>query len=174
MKRVKADFKKLGPKYGKIMKDLGKAITAMSQKDIASLEKTGEFKFVDLPGEPVVTLDDVEVIPEDIPGWLVSNEGNVTVALDVTITPELKNEGMARELINRIQNIRKASDFEITDRVSVTLTPTPSVQAAVEAFGDYIATQVLATEISFADDLTGDDVVELDVDGEKILVRVKR
>ena len=79
-----------------------------------------------------------------------------------------------RELINRIQNIRKASDFEITDRVSVTLTPTPSVQAAVEAFGDYIATQVLATEISFADDLTGDDVVELDVDGEKILVRVKR
>ncbi|MDY5387465.1 MAG: isoleucine--tRNA ligase [Muribaculaceae bacterium] len=174
VKRVKADFKKLGPKYGKIMKDLGKAITAMSQKDIASLEKTGEFKFVDLPGEPVVTLDDVEVIPEDIPGWLVSNEGNVTVALDVTITPELKNEGMARELINRIQNIRKASDFEITDRVSVTLTPTPSVQAAVEAFGDYIATQVLATEISFADDLTGDDVVELDVDGEKILVRVKR
>ncbi|MDE6794614.1 MAG: isoleucine--tRNA ligase, partial [Muribaculaceae bacterium] len=102
VKRVKADFKKLGPKYGKIMKQLGKAITEMCQKDIATLEKEGEFKFAALPGEPVVTLEDVEVIPEDVPGWLVANDGNVTVALDVTVTPELKNEGMARELINRI------------------------------------------------------------------------
>ena len=98
------------------MKALGKAITEMSQKDIADLEKNGSFIFCGLPEHPVVTLEDVEVIPEDVPGWLVTNEGNVTVALDVTLTPELRNEGMARELINRIQNIRKSSDFEITDK----------------------------------------------------------
>ncbi|MDE6382594.1 MAG: class I tRNA ligase family protein, partial [Muribaculaceae bacterium] len=131
VKRVKADFKKLGPKYGKIMKDLGKAITAMQQKDIAELEKNGSFTFEALPGAPSVTLDDVEVIPEDIPGWLVANDGSVTVALDVTVTPELRNEGMARELINRIQNIRKSSDFEITDKVRVELTSVPAVDDAL-------------------------------------------
>ncbi|MDE6076229.1 MAG: class I tRNA ligase family protein, partial [Muribaculaceae bacterium] len=100
VKKVKADFKKLGPRYGKIMKQLGASITGMSQKDISELERNGEFKFVSLPGEPTVTLEDVEIIPEDVPGWLVANDGNVTVALDVTLTPELINEGMARELIN--------------------------------------------------------------------------
>ena len=174
VKRVKADFKKLGPKYGKIMKDLGKAITSMSQKDISLLEKNGEFTFDSLPGSPVVTLEDVEVIPEDIPGWLVANDGNVTVALDVTLTPELKNEGMARELINRIQNIRKSSDFEITDKVFVTLTPTESVKAALDQFGDYIAAQVLAEDISLAELVEGESVTELDIDGEKILAKVVR
>ena len=174
VKRVKADFKKLGPKYGKIMKDLGKAITSMSQKDISLLEKNGEFTFDSLPGSPVVTLEDVEVIPEDIPGWLVANDGNVTVALDVTLTPELKNEGMARELINRIQNIRKSSDFEITDKVFVTLTPTESVKAALDQFGDYIAAQVLAEDISLAELAEGESVTELDIDGEKILAKVVR
>ena len=174
VKRVKADFKKLGPKYGKIMKDLGKAITSMSQKDISLLEKNGEFTFDSLPGSPVVTLEDVEVIPEDIPGWLVANDGNVTVALDVTLTPELKNEGMARELINRIQNIRKSSDFEITDKVFVTLTPTESVKAALNQFGDYIAAQVLAEDISLAELAEGESVTELDIDGEKILAKVVR
>lgn len=119
MKRVKADFKKLGPKYGKIMKQLGKAITELSQKEIARLEREGELRFTDLEGELIVTLSDVEIIPEDVPGWLVANDGNITVALDVTVTPELKNEGMAYELINRIQNIRKGNDFEITDKVRV-------------------------------------------------------
>ena len=174
VKRVKADFKKLGPKYGKIMKDLGKAISAMPQKDIATLEKNGEFVFESLPGAPVVTLEDVEVIPEDIPGWLVANDGNVTVALDVTITPELKNEGMARELINRIQNIRKSSDFEITDKVRVELSRVLSVEAALDAFKDYIAAQVLADIITLVDSLEGDGVIELDIDGEKVLARVTR
>ena len=174
VKRVKADFKKLGPKYGKIMKDLGKAISTMPQKDIATLEKNGEFVFESLPGAPVVTLEDVEVIPEDIPGWLVANDGNVTVALDVTITPELKNEGMARELINRIQNIRKSSDFEITDKVRVELSRVPSVEAALDAFKDYIAAQVLADSITLVDSLEGDGVAELDIDGEKVLARVTR
>ncbi len=174
VKRVKADFKKLGPKYGKIMKDLGKAITAMEQSQIAELEKNGEYKFVELPGEPVVTLEDVEVIPEDIPGWLVANDGSVTVALDVTLTPELKNEGMARELINRVQNIRKSSDFEITDKVRVELSDVPSVREALSQFSDYVASQVLANEITLVEGLAGDGVVELDIDGEIIFARVSR
>lgn len=174
VKKVKADFKKLGPRYGKIMKDLGKAIVSMDQHQISSLEKEGEFVFEALPGKPVVTLEDVEIIPEDIPGWLVANDGNLTVALDVTLTPELKNEGMARELINRIQNIRKSSDFEITDRVHVALEKHPAVESAMAAYGDYIASQVLAEEIILCDDLTGDGVTELEVDGEKFNARVTR
>ena len=174
VKRVKADFKKLGPKYGKIMKLLGKSITEMAQKDIAELEKIGSYTFTELPEQPVITLDDVEIIPEDVPGWLVTNEGNVTVALDVTLTPELKNEGMARELINRIQNIRKSSDFEITDKVRVELSDTPSVRAALETFKDYISAQVLAEEISLADNIEGDNITELDIDGERILAKVTR
>ena len=174
VKRVKADFKKLGPKYGKIMKNLGKAISGMTQKEISMLEKDGQFTFDTLTGSPVITLEDVEVIPEDIPGWLVANDGNVTVALDVTVTPELKNEGMARELINRIQNIRKSSDFEITDKVRVELTPTESVKEALNQFADYISTQVLAEEILLSDLEAGEDVTELDIDGEKILAKVTR
>ncbi len=174
VKRVKADFKKLGPKYGKIMKDLGKSISSMTQKDISTLEKNGTFTFDNLAGSPVVTIEDVEIIPEDIPGWLVANDGNVTVALDVTVTKELKNEGMARELINRIQNIRKASDFEITDKVSVELSSNENVEEALKSFGDYIATQVLADEIKISDLNEGDDVEVLEIDGDKILAKVTR
>lgn len=174
VKRVKADFKKLGPKYGKIMKALGKAITEMSQKDIAELEKNGKFTFADMPETPEITIEDVEVIPEDVPGWLVTNEGNVTVALDVTVTSELKNEGMARELINRIQNIRKSSDFEITDKVNVEIEAKESVKAALDQFGDYIAAQVLADNIVAVASPEGENVSELDIDGEKILAKVTR
>ncbi|MDE6796327.1 MAG: isoleucine--tRNA ligase, partial [Muribaculaceae bacterium] len=162
------------PKYGKIMKLLGKAITEMSQKDIATLEKEGEFKFSTLPGEPVVTLEDVEVIPEDVPGWLVANDGSVTVALDVTVTPELKNEGMARELINRIQNIRKGNDFKITDKIEVVLSDVPEIRDAVEAFGDYIASQVLADSITLEADLAGDDLKDLEIDGVKAFAKVTK
>lgn len=104
----------------------------------------------------------------------MTNEGNVTVALDVTLTPELRNEGMARELINRIQNIRKSSDFEITDKVTVELSETPAVKAALEAFKDYISAQVLADDILASPDIAGENVVELDIDGEKILAKVDR
>ena len=174
VKKVKADFKKLGPRFGKIMKDLGKAITGMSQKQIAELEKNGSITFEELPGAPVVNADDVEIIPEDVPGWLVANDGNVTVALDVTVTPELKNEGKARELVNRIQNIRKSSDFEITDKVKVEITREPSVDAALADFSDFIAGQVLATAIQSVDSLEGEEVVELDIDGVKVNVKVTK
>lgn len=174
VKRVKADFKKLGPRYGKIMKALGAAIAAMDAKQIAALERDGEYKFTDLPGEPVVTLDDVDIIPEDIPGWQVANDGTLTVALDVTLTPELRNEGMARELVNRIQNIRKSSNFEITDKVKVTITSTPAAKAAVEAFGDYISSQILASSLDLVEDVNDPAAQELDIDGEKLKVVVLR
>ncbi len=174
VKKVKADFKKLGPKYGKIMKQLGKAITELDQKRIAQLEKEGELRFPELPGEPVVTLDDVEVIPEDVPGWLVANDGNITVALDITITPELKNEGMARELINRIQNIRKGNDFDITDKVIVELSDVAEIREAVEEFGQYIAGQVLANSISLVDGLSGDGATDLEIEGIKAFAKVTR
>lgn len=174
VKRIKADFKKLGPRYGKIMKDLGKAIMAMDQKQIAQLEREGSFTFVELPGAPVVTLDDVEISAEDVPGWQVSSDGDLTVALDVTVTPGLRNEGMARELVNRIQNIRKDSKFEITDRVRVELQDVPDVREALAGFGQYLADQVLANEVVLVEDLQGDNVNALDIDGKIINARVTR
>lgn len=173
VKRVKADFKKLGPRYGKIMKLLGKAIQEMDQKQIAELERNGSYTFAELPEAPVVTVEDVEIIPEDVPGWLVANDGNITVALDVTVTDELRNEGMARELVNRIQNIRKSSDFEITDKVVVNITSNEQTNAAIGAFGNYISTQVLATGINVVE-VIEDDAVELDIDGIMVKILVKK
>lgn len=173
VKRVKADFKKLGPRYGKIMKDLGKAITTMSAEQIATLEREGEIVFEALPGKPVVTVEDVEIIPEDVPGWLVANEGNVTVALDVTVSDALKNEGLARELINRIQNIRKESDFSITDRVNVVLSDIPEIAECLKEYKEYIASQVLADSISLAKDVPL-PARQLDIDGMTVMANVVR
>lgn len=172
VKRVKADFKKLGPKFGKVMKQLGKAVAEMSQENILALEKEGSFTFAEIPGSPTVTLEDVEIIPEDIPGWLVGSDGNVTVALDVTVTPELRNEGMARELVNRIQNIRKSSDFEISDRVKVTLSDVPEVRDAIDAYGDYIGGQVLADAITLEAGL--EEGTQLDIDDLKVYAKVEK
>lgn len=176
VKRVKADFKKLGPKYGKVMKDLGKAISTMGQKEISVLEKEGSFKFQSVPGEPVVTLEDVEVIPEDIPGWLVANDGNVTVALDVTLTPELKLEGIARELVNRIQNLRKESGFEITDRIRIKLNSVPEIEETLNVFKGYISSQVLADEIlTIPENEMAPGSVELeDIDDMKIKAQITK
>ncbi|MDE7381564.1 MAG: isoleucine--tRNA ligase [Muribaculaceae bacterium] len=173
VKRVKADFKKLGPKFGKNMKALGKAISEMSQKDIAELERNGRFIFSTIEGNPEIEVSDVEIIPEDIPGWLVANDGNVTVALDVTLTPELKKEGMARELVNRIQNLRKSNDFDISEKIEVYLQNLPEVREAVESFRDYIATQVLANNI-ILDSMSDEGCEIFDIDGLKVLAKVKR
>ncbi len=173
VKKVKADFKKLGPRYGKVMKDLGKAISTMTSEQIALLEREGKIEFPEISGTPVVTLEDVEIIPEDVPGWLVANEGNVTVALDVTVTDELRNEGLARDLINRIQNIRKESDFAITDRVKVVLSDNPEVAECLKEYKDYIASQVLADSIELAAEVPA-PAKELDIDGMKILANVVR
>ena len=119
VKKVKCDFKKLGPKFGKQMKAVAAAVAEMSQEAIAELEKNGSYTFVLDGAEAVVEAADVEIFSEDIPGWLVANEGRLTVALEVTVTEELRREGVARELVNRIQNIRKSSGFEITDKINI-------------------------------------------------------
>ena len=174
VKKVKADFKKLGPKYGKVMKQLGKALSEMAQPDIARLEKEGSFTFEDIEGAPVVTVEDVDIFAEDIPGWLVANDGDVTVALDVTLTPELKNEGMARELINRIQNLRKSAGLEITDKIKVVLSDIPEIRDAVAAFGDYISGQVLAKEISLADIQNDESASDLEIEGMEAKAKITK
>ena len=162
VKKVKPDFKKLGPKYGKIMKALAAQIVAMSQKDIIAFEQNGSFSFNVDGTDAVVMLADVEIISEDIPGWLVANEGSLTVALDITISEQLRREGVARELVNRIQNIRKNKGFEITDKIDVVITPNEATDEAVKQYSDYIARQVLAVNITIG--TPTDDFVNLDID----------
>ena len=143
VKKVKCDFRTMGKKFGKDMKAVAAAVTDMTQEQIAELETNGKVQL----GSYEILAEDVEVISEDIPGWLVGNDGNLTIALDITLTDELRAEGMARTLVNRIQNIRKKSGLEITDRIRVQIEPNAAVMKAVEDFGDYIARQVLADEV---------------------------
>lgn len=172
VKRVKPDFKKLGPKYGKIMKDLANVITGISQEDILLFEKNGSFTFNVNGQDAPVELSDVEIISEDIPGWLVANEGNITVALDITITDDLRREGIARELVNRIQNLRKSNGFEIIDKIDLKITGDSQIKDAVKAYKDYIAGQVLAVSIKLED--TIDDPIELDLDDFEASVAIKK
>ena len=151
VKKVKCNFRVMGKKFGKLMKGVAAQMSALDQDQIAAFEKAGNITLNVDGQEAVVEVADVEIISEDIPGWLVSNEGNLTVALEVELTPELKKEGMARELINRIQNLRKETGLEITDRIKVTVAPNEETNAAIEAFGDYIKTQVLADSILIAE-----------------------
>ena len=147
VKKVKCNFRTMGKKFGKLMKGVAAQMDALTQEQIAQLEKDSIIT-INVDGQDLtVEAADVDIISEDIPGWLVGNEGNLTVALDITLTDDLRNEGMARELVNRIQNIRKKSGLEITDRIRVQIEPNEAATKAVEAFGDYIARQVLADEI---------------------------
>ena len=158
VKRVKPDFKKLGPRYGKIMKRLAVVIQKMEGSDIQQLEKEGSFTLMVDGQEAVITLDDVEILSEDVPGWLVGNEGRITVALDITLTDELLKEGIARELVNRIQNARKTKGFEITDRIVVKITSNPVIDEAVEANVEYIKNQVLADEVTIVKEALEDEI----------------
>jgi isoleucyl-tRNA synthetase len=168
VKRVKPDFKKLGPKYGKIMKAIAAEVGKMSQHDIAELERNGAFTF-NIDGTAAeVQLGDVEIISEDIPGWQVANDGSLTVALDVTFTDDLKKEGIARDIVNRVQNIRKGRDYDIVDKITLTFAPNEAVDEAINTYSDYIARQVLATSVVIAP-LADDAVVEtLDLDGVEV------
>ena len=162
VKKVKCDFKKLGPKFGKQMKAVAAAVAEMSQEAIAELEKNGSYT-LNLDGaEAVIETSDVEIFSEDIPGWLVANEGKLTVALEVTITEELRREGIARELVNRIQNIRKSSGFEITDKIKITLSKNPQTDDAVNEYKDYICNQVLGTSLTLTDNVEGGTELEFD------------
>ncbi len=170
VKRIKPDFKKLGPKCGKNMKTVAQMLTEFSQEQIAELEKNGQYTLDVAGASVVVEKGDVEILSEDIPGWLVANNGQITIALDVTITDELKEEGIAREFVNRIQNIRKSSGFEITDKIIVEIEKKAEINVAVEHFAQYIASQVLANEVKLVDSISG--ATELDFDDYKVNVKV--
>ena len=174
VKRVKPDFKKLGPKFGKTMKAVAAAITSMSQQEIAFLEKNGNITLNIDGNDAVIEAVDVEIISEDIPGWLVANEGNITIALDVTITEELKQEGIARDIVNRVQNIRKSRDYDITDKINLVFAPNADTDAAINAYSDYIARQVLATSISVGNIEGAEGVETLEIDEIKVDVSITK
>ncbi len=166
VKKIKPNFKTLGPRYGKAMKAISGSIAQMTQNDIAAIEHNGRFTISTTDGEINITLDDVEILSEDIPGWLVANEGRYTVALDITITEELRMEGIARELINRVQNIRKDSGFEVTDKIRIFIRKHDKLNRAIEVHRSYISSQTLAREINLIEgELNGNSlVIELDDD----------
>lgn len=164
IKKIKPNFKQLGPRYGKLMKDISAAVASFTQEDIQRLESQGSAD-ITAGGEKIsLTLPDVEITSEDIPGWLVASEGRLTVALDVNITGELKEEGIARELVNRIQNLRKESGFEVTDKIAITIRHHDEIKASVEHFGDYIKSQTLAKTIRLVDKIESDDAKTVDID----------
>ena len=171
VKRIKPDFKKLGPRYGKIMKALAAQIQQMSQEDINAFEKAGTFTLQVEGQDAVIERADVEIFSEDIPGWLVANEGRLTVALDITITDDLKKEGLARELVNRVQNLRKSSGFDITDKVNITVASSAEMDAAITEYKEYIANQVLANSIEIANAPIA-DATTLDFEDFKLDVKV--
>lgn len=170
VKKVKCNFRTMGKKFGKLMKGIAAAMGNLSQEEISQLQTTGSYELEVEGQKAVVEATDVEIISEDIPGWLVSNEGNLTVALDVELTDELLNEGMARELINRIQNIRKEIGLEITDRINVTLSPDSKVEAALAGFADYIKAQVLADNVCIADN----DGIAAEIEDMNINIKVAK
>ena len=172
VKKVKCDFKKLGPKFGKQMKAVAAAVAGMSQEAIAEFERNGSYTF-DIDGtQAVVAVSDVEIYSEDIPGWLVANEGRLTVALEVTVTEGLRREGIARELVNRIQNIRKSSGFEITDKIKVVLSKNSLTDDAVNEYNTYICNQVLAASLTLADEVS--EATELELDDCTLRVNVTK
>ncbi|MDL2221739.1 isoleucine--tRNA ligase [Parabacteroides sp. OttesenSCG-928-N08] len=172
VKRIKPDFKKLGPRYGKIMKSLAAAIQTMDQEDIATFEKNGSFTLEVEGQSATIELADVEIISEDIPGWLVANEGRLTVALDITITEELRKEGLARELVNRIQNLRKSSGLEITDKVKIHVLSCEAMDETIREYNDYICNQVLAVSLKVVDTLS--EPVTLDFEEFNLYLRLDK
>lgn len=173
VKKIKPNFKTLGPKYGKYMKQISALVGAMEQSDIFEFEKNGKY---DLKiGDETLTLglEDVEILSEDIPGWLVANEGRLTVALDINLTKELEEEGIARELINRIQNLRKESDFDVTDKIRLFIGHHKEIDEAVEHFSAYIASQVLAENIELTDEKTP-EAKEIEIDEIHTFLRIEK
>jgi isoleucyl-tRNA synthetase len=171
-KKIKANFKTLGPKYGKLMKQISGEIAGFSQIEISNLERSGSHN-LNIGGETILlSLEDVEIQTEDVPGWLVASEGGLTIALDINLTEELKQEGIAREFINKIQNIRKESDFEVTDRIVLKIQKNERFNLAVENFRVYISNQTLANELIMVDEINHgpSHIVEIDTDLEAVIL----
>ena len=173
VKKIKPNFKTLGKRYGKLMKEIAAAFAAFGNREINEIEKSGRYTFSLPSGEEVDLLEaDVEITTEDMPGWLMASEGKLTVALDITVTPELEREGIARELVNRIQNIRKANNYEITDKISIRIERNENIASAVGEFASYISTQVLASSLEVVDRL--DKAEELDFDDYVVRVSIEK
>ncbi len=173
-KKIKPDFKTLGPKFGKLMKQISEAINKFGQSEIAELEKKGEFEIEAGTDKVKLTLEDVEIHTEDIPGWTVASEGELTVALDINVTEELREEGFAREFINKIQNLRKDSNFEVTDRIEITIEQGDEFNKAILDYKDYICAQTLANRLELVDRLNDSDAKEVEIDKDlnaRILVK---
>lgn len=162
VKQIKADFKKLGPRFGKDMKAVAAVIQQFGQEEILLLEKEGELSIIISEKNTTLTLDDVLISSQDIEGWLVANQNGITVALDVTITEDLKNEGIARELVNRIQNLRKDTGFEVTDRIEVTLQSNKVLEAAVKQNIDYIKEETLTNTLKFEEEISNGTAIAFD------------
>jgi len=174
VKKIKPNFKALGPRYGKLMKEINIVLSAMTQPEIISFESRGNRSF-NINGTAIeLTLEDVEIISEDIPGWQVVNEDRLTVALDITVTDELKYEGIAREFVNRIQNIRKESGFNVTDKITVYIEDHELIREAIKRHSSYIGSQTLATAISVIPVVTGDNIREIDIDEVMVKIAVKK
>ena len=169
-KKVKCNFRVMGKKFGKLMKAVNEVVTAISQDQIAELEKNGTLTVV-VEGEScLIERNDVEIISEDMPGWSVANEGALTVALDITITDELRNEGVAREIVKRVQAFRKESGFEITDRIRIVVEQLPVAEKAIAEFSEFIAGQVLAESITLAANVESETEFDLDGTNVKFLI----
>jgi isoleucyl-tRNA synthetase len=175
VKKIKPNFKVLGPRYGNLMKDISKAFSTFGQEDITRFENTGHCVIQAGDESLSLTLTDVDITSEDIPGWLVATEGPLTVALDVNITQALKDEGIARELVNRIQNIRKESGFEVTDKIYVEIQKHEWINSSVEHYHDYIASQTLARSVQLVDDPGMPEYVTVEIDENvKTQIRVRK
>ena len=164
VKKIKPDFKKLGPKYGKQMKTVAEAVNQMSQEQITQLEQNGSIALDLSDSSIILDIADVEISSEDIPGWLVATEGKYTVALDIQLNNELLNEGIARELVNRIQNFRKEAGFEVTDKIDVMVSHS-SIDDAINDNKDYICSETLAVKLELVSEIApGAFEVEIDED----------
>ncbi len=173
-KRIKPNFKTLGPRYGKYMKQIAALTATFSQERIAEIERSAETE-LDLGAERItVTAADFEITSEDMPGWLVASEGKLTVALDITVTEELRREGVARELVNRIQNIRKEAGFEVTDKIRVEVEASPEVEASLAVYADYVGQQTLAVEVKASAEPAGAVVVASELDDAPLRIAVTR
>jgi len=175
IKKVKPNFKALGPKYGKLMKNIAVRINQFNQEDINKLETEGIIE-IDLDGNLVeINISDVEILTEDIPGWVVANIDKLTVALDITISEQLKNEGIARELVNRIQNIRKDLNFEVTDKISIEIEKNENINNAINENYSYICSETLAESFNFVDKINDNKKLSVEITSDdNVFIKVMR
>jgi isoleucyl-tRNA synthetase len=174
VKSIKPNFKALGPKYGKMMKQIAAAINAFAQEDISRIEEDGKY-MLNIDGEEVeILIDDVEIITEDIPGWLIAGMGSLTVALDITLTPELIEEGISRDLVNRIQNLRKDKGYEVTDKISLKIEKNNELSDAIQNNYDYICSETLAESLEMIEKLPDEEIIRVELADKleaKIIIR---